>query len=163
MQTWVAAQRIRHACRSVSQWSLCEDNLQQEFKLAWSVHVLRIGHAAPCLPRQSSLNSRRLVIRRCLLWQPTRVPAVISDVTCNFRCVAYETLTDWIQLMSSEKEGTSAPPETDFVCGIEASALLNCVASKQYTEAKCKPLLQKLRACIEKKVCMFRSRTIMHP
>lgn len=53
--------------------------------------------------------------------------------------------------MSSEKEGTSPPPEADFVCGIEASALLNCVASKQYTEAKCKPLLQKLRACIEKK------------
>lgn len=53
--------------------------------------------------------------------------------------------------MSSEKEGTSPAPETDFVCGIEASALLNCVASKQYTEAKCKPLLQKLRACIEKK------------
>ena len=45
-----------------------------------------------------------------------------------------------------------APHDTGFVCGVEASALLNCVASKQYNEAKCKPLQQKLRACIEKKV-----------
>ena len=54
--------------------------------------------------------------------------------------------------MSSEKDGDPSSAETGFVCGIEASALLNCVASKQYSEAKCKPLLQKLRACIEKKV-----------
>ncbi len=56
--------------------------------------------------------------------------------------------------MSSEKEGEPSSAETGFVCGIEASALLNCVASKQYSEAKCKPLLQKLRACIEKKARM---------
>ena len=55
--------------------------------------------------------------------------------------------------MSSEKEDDSPSADTTgFVCGIEASALLNCVAGKQYSEAKCKPLLQKLRACIEKKV-----------
>ena len=54
--------------------------------------------------------------------------------------------------MSSEKEGDTPSAEPGFACGIEASALLNCVASKQYSEAKCKPLLQKLRACIEKKV-----------
>ena len=90
------------------------------------------------------------------MWQSTRLPlqtAVITDVTCKLPLCS---VSDFDRLlMSSDKEGTSAPPETDFVCGIEASALLNCVASKQYTEAKCKPLLQKLRACIEKKVCML--------
>lgn len=51
---------------------------------------------------------------------------------------------------------TSKEPEIDFVCGLEAAALLNCVASKQYSDVKCKPLLQKLRSCCEKKVS-FRS------
>ena len=54
--------------------------------------------------------------------------------------------------MSDNDKNDSSTVETGFVCGIEASALLNCVASKQYSEAKCKPLLQKLRTCIEKKV-----------
>ena len=54
--------------------------------------------------------------------------------------------------MSSKEDAESPASEPAFACGIEASALLNCVASKQYSEAKCKPLLQKLRSCIEKKV-----------
>ncbi|KAL3163269.1 hypothetical protein ABBQ32_009665 [Trebouxia sp. C0010 RCD-2024] len=53
--------------------------------------------------------------------------------------------------MSKEADTDTPAAEPAFVCGVEASALLNCVASKQYSEAKCKPLLQKLRSCIEKK------------
>lgn len=54
--------------------------------------------------------------------------------------------------MSKSAESDTPAAEPAFACGIEASALLNCVASKQYSEAKCKPLLQKLRSCVEKKV-----------
>lgn len=54
--------------------------------------------------------------------------------------------------MSKHTDADPPTAESAFACGIEASALLNCVASKQYSEAKCKPLLQKLRSCIEKKV-----------
>ena len=41
---------------------------------------------------------------------------------------------------------------TGFECGLEAQELLNCVANTPFNEAKCLPLLKKLRACVEKKV-----------
>lgn len=37
------------------------------------------------------------------------------------------------------------------VCIPEAQLLLNCVASSNYNEYKCLPLLRKLRSCVEKK------------
>lgn len=40
---------------------------------------------------------------------------------------------------------------TGFECGLEAQELLNCVANTPFNEAKCLPLLKKLRACVEKK------------
>lgn len=58
--------------------------------------------------------------------------------------------------MSKKSDADTPATEPAFACGIEASALLNCVASKQYSEAKCKPVLQKLRLCIEKKVIRTR-------
>ena len=60
--------------------------------------------------------------------------------------------SDYVVLRMSKEAGSDTPAEPAFACGIEASALLNCVASKQYSEAKCKPLLQKLRSCVERKV-----------
>ena len=46
---------------------------------------------------------------------------------------------------------------TGFECGLEAQELLNCVAKTPFTEAKCLPLLKKLRACVEKRVSMVSS------
>ena len=42
-----------------------------------------------------------------------------------------------------------------FECGLEAQELLNCVAKTPFNEAKCLPLLKKLRACVEKKVSIM--------
>ena len=46
----------------------------------------------------------------------------------------------------------AATERTNFVCAVEASALLNCVASKDYDKDKCAALVEKLRACIKKHV-----------
>lgn len=37
-----------------------------------------------------------------------------------------------------------------FVCQLEASELLNCVASDSFNEARCLTLLKKFRKCVEK-------------
>lgn len=49
--------------------------------------------------------------------------------------------------MSSDKTVKEA-----FECAEEATALLNCIADKEYNELKCLPLVKKLRACVKQKV-----------
>ena len=45
-----------------------------------------------------------------------------------------------------------ASKKTGFVCAQEAQLLLNCVASKKYSQAECVQLLDRLRICCEKNV-----------
>lgn len=90
--------------------------------------------------KQLLLPCHSMVIHSTYVTRPFHVRIVIGSLaTLRLR-------------MSKEIDTDTPAAESGFACGIEASTLLNCVASKQYSEAKCKPLLQKLRSCIEKKV-----------
>jgi hypothetical protein len=58
--------------------------------------------------------------------------------------------------MSKNHEGTparaGATSSAPFVCADEASALLNCIAGKNYDKEKCAKYIESLRNCCIKKV-----------
>ena len=45
-----------------------------------------------------------------------------------------------------------ATPSAPFVCADEASALLNCIAGRNYDKEKCTKFIESLRNCCVKKV-----------
>jgi hypothetical protein len=52
--------------------------------------------------------------------------------------------------MPSDKTSDKQAAVSKFVCEVEATALLNCIAAEDYVEHKCVSLMKKLRKCVQK-------------